>query len=137
MIVCWRTRLGSARRQHKLMAGENAALIGFGFGVSCEIASSAYNIVVQLLLQKRGWVPPSGTTCEQGRSAATLLRGRCLTAPARPAHAHRRVLCSLKMNPLQTLYYVAPIGFCFLIVPFFFVEFACVRSSSTPAVVEP
>ena len=64
--MCWRTRLGSARCQHKLMAGENAALIGFGFGVSCEIASSAYNIVVQLLLQKRGYVPPSGTTCEQG-----------------------------------------------------------------------
>ncbi len=61
MYKCWRTL--PARDQHKLMAGEKAALIGFIFGIAGVVSSSAYNIVVQLLLQKRGYVPPSGTTC--------------------------------------------------------------------------
>jgi hypothetical protein len=49
------------------MEGENAALTGFGFGISCEIASSAYNIVVQLLLQKRGYLRVA-QLCEQAVS---------------------------------------------------------------------
>jgi drug/metabolite transporter (DMT)-like permease len=73
----------SSLGQHSLMSGKKTAIIGFVYGIAGVISSSMYNIVVQLLLQKRG----------------------------------------LKMNPIQTLYYVAPMCFLFLLPPFFLFEF--------------
>lgn len=102
--------------------------MGVAYQLTSIVSESIRLVMVQILLQVGGswWsapaLPCTSRSCEAWSVAgsmparsATLVFCACwaLTGAHPPAHLQSR---GLKLNPVTTLYYVAPCCFCFLLV---------------------